>query len=92
MYFLPIKDITPIDQLRRLYVREIVRLHGMPKTIVSHKDMRVMSAFWKSLHRSLGTNLIFSITYHLKMNGQMEKTNQLLEDMLRAYYLDHRAS
>lgn len=50
MYFLPIKDTNFINQLEKLYVQEIIRLHGVPKTIVSSIDMRFVSAFYRSLH------------------------------------------
>lgn len=78
MHFLSIKDTTLTDQLGKLYVREIVKLHRMPKSIVSNRDIKFVSTFWRSLYRSLDTNLPFSRVYHLWNNGQTKKNNQLL--------------
>ena len=48
-HFLPVKESTTTDQLAQIYLKEIVRLHGVPKTIVSDRDSRFVSAFWTSL-------------------------------------------
>ena len=65
---------------------EIVRLYGMPLSIVSDRDPRFTSRFWKELQSSLGTCLNFSITFHLQTYGQSERLFQILEDMLRLCY------
>ena len=59
-HFLPIKVIDSIDALSNLYVREIVRLHGVPVSIVSDRDSRFVSQFWQSLQKALGTQLLLS--------------------------------
>ena len=89
-HFLPVKESTTSDQLAQIYVKEVVRLHGVPKTIVSDRDSRFVSAFWTSLQRNLGTRLAFSTAYHPQTDGQTERTNQVLEDMLRACCMDYR--
>ena len=91
-HFIPIKDSTTADQLGRIYIREIVRLHGVPKTIVSDRDSRFVSAFWSSMQRALGTRLAFSSAYHPQTDGQTERVNQILEDMLRACCIDYKTS
>ncbi|KAL5559602.1 hypothetical protein UlMin_024219 [Ulmus minor] len=53
-----------LEQLADLYVREIVRLHGVPKSIVSDRDARFTSKFWRSVQRALGTKLNFSTAFH----------------------------
>ncbi|XP_031248851.1 uncharacterized protein LOC116106631 [Pistacia vera] len=58
------QDKIDVFQLGQLYVREIVRLHGVPKTIVSDRDTRFISAFWVGMQRALGTKLAFSMAYH----------------------------
>ena len=68
--------------------REIVRLHGVPMSIVSDRDTRFTSQFWESLQKTLGTQLRFSTTFHPQTEGQTEKLNQILEDMLRACVMD----
>ena len=87
-HFIPIKMTYPLEKLARLYIREIVRLHGIPKTIVSDRDPRFVSRFWKSLHQAMGTRLSFSTAFHPQTDGQSERTIQILEDMLRSCALD----
>ena len=69
-------------------MREIDRLHGIPKKIVSDRDPKFTSNFWKGLFNGFGTNLNFSTTYHLESDGQTKRMNQVIEDMLRMYVMD----
>ena len=73
-HFLPIRTTYSMDQYARLYVKEIVRLHGVPVTIVSDKGSQFTSNFWKILHRDMGTKLTFSTTFHPQTDGQSERT------------------
>jgi hypothetical protein len=75
-----------------LYIREIVRLHGVPVSIVSDRDSRFTSKFWKRLHEAMGTKLNFSSAYHPQTDGQSERTIQILEDMLRLCVLDFKGN
>ena len=59
-----------LDQLAEIYVKEIMRLHGIPISIVSDRDPRFTLYFWKSLQRSLGTQLHFSTAFHPQTDGQ----------------------
>ena len=65
-------------------MERIVCLHGVPKKIVSDRGTQFTSIFWKAVHDSLGTKLNFSTAYHPQTDGQTERINQILEDMLRA--------
>ena len=65
-------------------MKEIFNMHGFPKAIVSDKDVKFISNFWKGLFAYLGTKLNFSTAYH----PQTERVNQVLEDMLRMYVMD----
>ena len=87
-HFLPIKESYKMERLTRLYLREIVRLHGVPKSIISDRDSRFTSRFWQSLHKAMGTHLDMSTAYHPQTDGQSERTIQTLEDMLRACVID----
>jgi hypothetical protein len=87
-HFLAMKSTYTLDRLAQLYVKEIVRLHGIPSSIVSDRDPRFTSNFWKSLQKALGTKLHFSTAYHPQTDGQTERINQILEDMLRACILE----
>ncbi|RVX16738.1 Retrovirus-related Pol polyprotein from transposon 17.6 [Vitis vinifera] len=76
------------DRLASLYVKEIVRMHGVPVSIVSDRDPRFTSRFWHSLQKALGTKLSFSTAFHPQTDGQSERVIQVLEDLLRACILD----
>ena len=91
-YFLPVKTTYTGPQLAALYMERIVCLHGVPKKIVSDRGTQVTSHFWQQVHSSLGTKLNFSIAYHPQTDRQTERTNQILEDMLRACVLQYCTS
>jgi hypothetical protein len=91
-HFLPIKVTDSMDKLAELYVREIVRLHGVPISIVSDRDPRFTSRFWEKLQSAMRTKLNFSTAYHQQTYGQSERTIQTLEDMLRLCVLDFKGS
>nr|GEW79881.1 DNA/RNA polymerases superfamily protein [Tanacetum cinerariifolium] len=73
-----------IEKLMRQYLKEVVSRHGVPILIISDRDGRFTSLFWKSLNKALGTQLDMSTTYNPRTDGQSERTIQTLEDMLRA--------
>lgn len=75
-----------------LFVKEIVRLHGVHRTIVMDSDLRFTSHFWKSLQVVMDTKIGFSSAYHPQMNGQSERTIQTLKDMLRVCVLDFKGT
>ena len=63
-HFIPVRTDFSLQKLAKLYVAEIVRLHGVPVSIVSDRDPRFTSRFWQKLHEALGTQLNFSTTFH----------------------------
>ncbi|XP_057540619.1 uncharacterized protein LOC130818465 [Amaranthus tricolor] len=73
-----------VEQLARAYIKYVIRYHGIPRTIVSDRDTRYLSHFWKSLQQALGTTLLHSTSFHPMTDGQTKRVNQILEDMLRA--------
>jgi transposase InsO family protein len=79
-------------KLAELYMSRIVCLHGVLKKILSDRGSQFTSKFWKKLHESMDTKLNFSSAYHLQMDGQTERTNQVLEDMMRACALKYGKS
>nr|GEZ67527.1 putative reverse transcriptase domain-containing protein [Tanacetum cinerariifolium] len=81
-------ETDPMDKLARIYLKEVVMRYEIPVSIISDRDPRFTSNFWRSLQNALGTRLDMSTAYHPKTNGQSERTIQTLEDMLRAYAID----
>jgi hypothetical protein len=67
--FLPMKIMDSVDKLAKLYVNEVVRLHGVPMSIVTNRDPRFTSRLWLSLQRALGTKLNLSATFHPQTDG-----------------------
>ena len=63
-HFLPIKATYTLYKLANLYIYEIMRLHGVPSTIISDRDPRFTSRFWRALQEAFGTKLSFSTAYH----------------------------
>nr|GFB86477.1 putative reverse transcriptase domain-containing protein [Tanacetum cinerariifolium] len=86
--FTPIRETDPMDKLARIYLKEVVTRHGIPVSIISDRDSRFASNFWRSLQNALGTRLDMSTAYHLKTDSQSERTIQTLEDILRACAID----
>jgi hypothetical protein len=82
-HFIPINTSYSSAVLAELYMSRIVSLHGVLK-IVSDRGTQFTSHFWQQLHEALGTHLNLSLAYHPQIDGQTERTNQILEDMLRA--------
>nr|GFB85988.1 DNA/RNA polymerases superfamily protein [Tanacetum cinerariifolium] len=87
-HFLPIRKDYPVSRLAEIFQQEIVRLHGTPSAIVSDRDPRFTSRFWKGLQKAWGTRLKFSTAFHPQTDGQSERTIQKLEDMLRSCELE----
>ena len=81
-HFIPVRMDYSMDRLAELYVEEIVRLHGVPLSIVLDRDPHFTSRFWNELQSTLGTKLKFSTTFHPQTDGQSERLIQVLEDML----------
>jgi transposase InsO family protein len=83
-HFIPVKTTYKGAKLAELYIARIVCLHGVPKKIVSDRGTQFTSRFWEKLHEAMDTKLNFSSAYHPQTDGQTERVNQILEDMLRA--------
>ena len=91
-HFLPVRTDYLIDNLAELYIKEIVRFHGIPISIISDRDLRFTSRFWEKFQEALGTRLNFCIAFYPQMDGQSERMIQVLEDMLRSYEIDYEGS
>ncbi|WVZ76143.1 LOW QUALITY PROTEIN: hypothetical protein U9M48_024141, partial [Paspalum notatum var. saurae] len=91
-HFIPVNTTYSGARLAELYISRIVCLHGVPKWIISHRGSQFTSRFWEQLHDSLDSKLRFSTAYHPQTDGQTERTNQILEDMLRACAIQYGTS
>jgi hypothetical protein len=89
-HLIPIKMTYSRATLTELYMSPIV--HGVPKKNVSDRGSQFTSKFWEKLHGSMDNKLNFSLAYHLQTDCQTERTNQMLEDMLRACALKYGKS
>ncbi|KZV41559.1 hypothetical protein F511_22782 [Dorcoceras hygrometricum] len=83
-----VSTCSSMKKMARFYIDHVVRLHGVPVSIVSDRDPRFTSRFWKSLKAAMGSRLAMSTAYHPQTDGQSERTIQTLEDMLRAIVMD----
>jgi transposase InsO family protein len=88
-HFLPVHTTYNAKKYAEIYLDQIVRLHGIPKTIISDRGAQFVAWFWEQLQDALGTKLIRSSAYHPQIDGQIERVNQILEDMLRACILQY---
>ncbi|GKB55229.1 hypothetical protein Tco_0905982 [Tanacetum coccineum] len=91
-YFLALREDYSMEKLARLYIDKIVARHGVPVSIISDRDGRFTSCFWKTLQKALGTRLDMSTSYHPQTDGQSERIIQTLEDMLSACVIDFGGS
>jgi hypothetical protein len=88
-YFIPVKMTQKLANIANIYMKEIARLHGVPKEIVSYQYSKFTSNFWKGLFKGFDTNFNLSIGVNCpQTNGKIERVNQVIEDMLRLYVMD----
>jgi transposase InsO family protein len=84
VHFVPTKTTATAPETAKLFFDHIFRLHGLPQSIVSDRDAKFTSRFWQTLFKTLGTKLAMSTAFHPQTDGQTERANRTLEDMLRA--------
>ena len=88
VHFISVKSTHNTNDIAKIFMKAIFKLHGFPKAIVTDKDVKFTSNFWKGLFAYLGTKLNFSTAYCPQTDGKTERVNQVLEDMLCMYVMD----
>ena len=86
-HFIPVQSTYRAAQIANIFMKNIFKLHGLPKVIISDRDVKFNSAFWRTLFEGLGTQLNFSTAYHPQTDRQNERVNQAVEDLLRSYVM-----
>jgi hypothetical protein len=84
-YFIPTKSTATAKDTADKFFEVIARMHGLPSEIVSDRDSKFISHFWKDLFQLCGTELAFSSAYHPQTDGQTERMNRTLVESLRSY-------
>jgi hypothetical protein len=87
-HFIPVKHPYTANSIAQLFMDNVVRLHGLPATIVSDRDTIFLSKFWKELFKLYKVNLHMTTAYHPQSDGQTERVNQCVEMYLRCAVQD----
>ncbi|MCO5611908.1 hypothetical protein L7F22_066167 [Adiantum nelumboides] len=80
------------EHMVKLFMHNVFKYHGMPQSIVSDRDPRMTSLFWKALFENMGTTLKFSSSFHPQTDGQSEVANSIVLDLLKYYVSEHKAT
>jgi hypothetical protein len=87
-HFIPLKTMHKETEVDDIFMKEVARLHEIPKTIVSDRDPKFTLNFWKGLFKGFKMNLIFSTYYHSESDGQTERVSKVIEYILRMYVMN----
>jgi len=90
-HFIPCHKTRDFTHIANLFFKEIMRLHGLSRSIVSDKDTKFVGHFWRALWKKMGKNLSYSSTYHLETDGHNEVVNRSLGNLLRSLVIEHNS-
>jgi hypothetical protein len=91
-HFIHVNTNYKVQKYAEIYIAHVLCLHWVLKMIISDRGSQFVARFWEQLHAFLRTHLIHSSAYHPQMDGQTERVNQILEDMLRVCVLEQQGS
>lgn len=91
-HFIPVRKKIKSEHMVKIFMHNIFKYHGMPQSIISDRDPRMTSLFWKALFENMGTTLKFSSSFHPQTDGQSEEANSTVLDLLKCYVAEHKAS
>ncbi|MCO5588027.1 hypothetical protein L7F22_041981 [Adiantum nelumboides] len=89
-HFIPVRKKIKPDQMACLFMSNVFKYHGMPQSIVSDRDPRMTSLFWRGLFENMGTTLKFSSSFHPQTDGQSEEANSTVLDLLKCYVSEYK--
>jgi len=92
VHLIPTNTTTSAKDIAKIYIKEVVRLHGIPESIVSDRDTKFNSMFWRELSNSLGQKLLMSTAYHPQTDGASERGIQTMSQILRAVVNDYQTN
>ncbi|GJP41370.1 hypothetical protein CLOM_g1042, partial [Closterium sp. NIES-68] len=87
-HFIACQQTITAEQTAQLFIANVIRLHGLPSAIISEKDPKFTSNLWRHLLDQFGTKLQFSSAYHPQTDGQTERVNQTMEQLIRTTCTD----
>lgn len=87
-HLIPVIDTYKAHEIAKVFIKEIVQLHGFPNKMISYRASVFTGRFWTSFQAALQTQLNFSTAYHLETDGQTDRVNPVLTEMLRMYVMD----
>ena len=91
-HFLSCSRTFDASKVAKIFFDGVVKLHGLPKSIVSDRDIKFTSYFLKTFRHMLGTKFKFSTTFHPQANGQIEVVNRSLKNLLHTFVSEHVGS
>jgi hypothetical protein len=91
-HFISINTNYNAKRYVEIYITQVLCLHGVLKMIIPDRGSQFVAHFWEQLHASLGTHLIHTLSYHPRRDGQTERVNQIMQDMLSTCVMEHQGS
>jgi hypothetical protein len=90
-HFIPCQKTNELTHIANLFFKEVVRLHDLPRSIVSDLETKFVGHFYRNLWKKLGTSFSFISAYHPQMDGKTEVVNRSLGDLLRILVTKHHS-